>query len=134
MSELTKPVIFFDGLCGTCNLYVDIILRLDKKEKLLFAPIQGETAQMLIAEDLRNSLLTIVFRTPDGQIYIKSMAVWMTFALLSWPWKVVSFARFIPLSISDFFYVIVARYRYLLGGRRAECRLPDENERARFLK
>jgi predicted DCC family thiol-disulfide oxidoreductase YuxK len=61
------------------------------------------------------------------------MAVWMIFAQLSWPWKFISFARIIPLSISDFFYVLVARYRYLLLGKRVTCRLPDEIERQRFL-
>ena len=133
MKQISKPVIFFDGFCGTCNFYVDLLLQIDRHEALIFAPIQGETAAALISEELRSNLSTIVFYNPTGEIYTKSMAVWQTFKLLPWPWRIISFARVIPLFISDFFYVLVARYRYLLGGRRTTCRLPEEGERSRFL-
>jgi len=42
------PIIFFDGVCGICNKFVDIILKSDKNEIFFFAPIQGETAKRIL--------------------------------------------------------------------------------------
>src|ERR1051325_10611658 len=39
------PVLFFDGECGLCNRIVRLMLRLDRRGVLHFAPLQGTTAQ-----------------------------------------------------------------------------------------
>jgi len=39
------PVLFFDGACGLCNRIVRGLLRLDRRGRLHFAPLQGATAQ-----------------------------------------------------------------------------------------
>ena len=44
---LTKPVIFFDDVCVMCNSFVNLLLKVDRKEQFLFAPLNGETASGL---------------------------------------------------------------------------------------
>lgn len=39
------PVLFFDGDCGLCQRLVRLLLRLDRRGLLRFAPLQGPTAQ-----------------------------------------------------------------------------------------
>jgi predicted DCC family thiol-disulfide oxidoreductase YuxK len=41
----TGPVLLFDGECGLCNRVVRLLLRLDRKGRLRFAPLQGMSAQ-----------------------------------------------------------------------------------------
>src|SRR4051812_38242390 len=40
-----RPVLFFDGACGLCNRLVRVLLRLDRRGRLHFAPLQGRAAQ-----------------------------------------------------------------------------------------
>ena len=42
---VSKPIIFFDGVCAMCNTFVDLILRLDRRQQFLFAPLGGETSR-----------------------------------------------------------------------------------------
>lgn len=39
------PVLFFDGECGLCNGVVRILIRLDRRGRLHYAPLQGTSAQ-----------------------------------------------------------------------------------------
>src|SRR4051794_7961959 len=41
----SAPVLLFDGECGLCNRLVRGLLRLDRRGRLLFAPLQGPSAQ-----------------------------------------------------------------------------------------
>lgn len=49
-SEFTShhPVIFFDGVCGLCNGFVDFALARDRRGVFRFATLQGETAKTRI--------------------------------------------------------------------------------------
>lgn len=126
-------MLFFDGVCGTCNLLVDFLLRHDTSEAILYAPLQGETAQReLTAADCQD-LQTLIFRDRHGVIYRRSDAFVQICALLPWPWRAFMAMRFVPRIIRDFFYNTFARNRYILGGKRDACRLPTPAERSRFL-
>lgn len=53
---IEKPIIFFDGICGMCNTFVNLILRVDRKQTFLFAQLQGSTARAMLpalADDAR---------------------------------------------------------------------------------
>ena len=68
------PVIFFDGVCGLCNRFVDFVIRRDRQGVFRLAPLQGETARdRLAAADVRD-LKTVVLVDPSGT-YRKSTAV-----------------------------------------------------------
>ena len=41
----TGPVLLFDGECGLCNRCVRLLLRLDRRALLRFAPLQSPAAQ-----------------------------------------------------------------------------------------
>ena len=47
-----ERVIFFDGVCGLCNGFVDFVLPRDKEERLLFSPLQSESASDYLPEAL----------------------------------------------------------------------------------
>ena len=40
----TRPILFFDGVCGLCNRFVDLMLKADSRDRFRYAPLQGETA------------------------------------------------------------------------------------------
>jgi predicted DCC family thiol-disulfide oxidoreductase YuxK len=52
---------------------------------------------------------------------------------MPYPAKALSWVRFLPAWLTDFFYGIVARTRYRIFGKYDHCPLPPEGDRARFL-
>jgi predicted DCC family thiol-disulfide oxidoreductase YuxK len=129
----THPIVFFDGVCGLCNRFVDFLLPRDRKHVFLLAPLQGETARArLSAEDVEN-VSTIVLLDEVGT-HRRSKAVVRILCRLGWGWKVAGFLlAMIPRPLRDLGYKLVARYRYVWFGKKETCRMPTPDERARFL-
>lgn len=129
-----QPVLFFDGVCGLCNQSVNFAMSRDRKGRLLYSPLQGETAAaVLSAEDLEN-LDTVILRSSDGQVYRRSAAIVRVLWLLGIPWKICGCLLWlIPLPLRDLGYRLVSKVRYRVFGKHETCRLPTPEERARFL-
>ena len=43
-----RHVVFYDGVCGLCDRTVRFLLRRDRRDRLRFAPLQGEVARKLL--------------------------------------------------------------------------------------
>ena len=128
-----RPVIFFDGVCGLCNRFVNFVLARDKKHVFRFAPLQGETARaMLPAPDVED-ISTVVVLSKDGSRR-RSSAVVSILRQLGGVWAVLGMLLWIvPSPLRDLGYKLVARSRYRLFGKKEVCRMPTPEERAMFL-
>src|SRR5579872_1259173 len=127
------PVIFFDGVCGLCNHWIDFVAARDHKRQFRFAPLQGETARDWLHLDAAQSLNSVVLLDGSG-IYHKSDAVWRMLVALGGVSRIFGWSlRLVPRPIRNWGYDFVARHRYRWFGRKESCRLPTPDERARFL-
>lgn len=136
-SEQGKPILFFDGVCGLCNRFVDLMLKADSRNRFRYAPLQGETAQRVLgpqdqAQTQAGDPDSFVFLENDRR-YEQSSAVLLALRRLGGAWRLVALLYVFPRPVRDIVYRIVARNRYRWFGRRAECRLPTPEERDRFL-
>lgn len=130
---MEDKVIFFDGVCGLCDHFVNFLLKIDKKEKLKFASLQGSYAKAHLENGLTDNPHSVVFLT-DQKIYIKSKALIHIFYAIGGPWKSVGlFINLFPLFISNFIYDKVAKNRFLFFNKRESCRMPKSHELHRFL-
>jgi predicted DCC family thiol-disulfide oxidoreductase YuxK len=134
-----KPTVFFDGVCGLCNGFVDFVMARDPGGVFRFAALQGETAAIKLGRALRDNpesdtagLRSIVF-CDENQIYRKSEAVLRIVATLGGIWTLARLLQWVPKTLSDAVYDFVARNRYRWFGKREACRLPSPVERTRFL-
>ena len=138
-NETPKPpevIVFFDGVCGLCNGFVDFLLQVDSRRRLRFAPLQGTTASHLLSGVVSPEVLTglqsiVVYA--QGRVHLRSAAIIYIFIVLGWPWSLLSVARLIPATSRDWLYEKVASNRYSWFGKRESCRLPKGDERTRFL-
>ena len=129
----TSSLIFYDGVCGFCNHSVNWILQRDTQGRFLLAPLQGTTAEQLLAPELRQHLSSVVLRH-NGRIWTHSAAVCRILLLLGGFWWFCGILLWlIPQPIRDFGYRCVASIRYKLFGKLDACRRPSPAERARFL-
>lgn len=133
LSDSPHPVIFFDGVCGLCNRFVDFVLRRDPGGLFQFSPLQGETAaERLVPGDVAD-LKTVVLVDGNGT-YRKSAAVIRVLRSLGGFWRLAA-ALFwvVPRPIRDLGYSWIANNRYAIFGKKETCRLPTAEERSRFL-
>ena len=129
-----KSIIFFDGVCGLCNRFVDSLLKRDTQAVFLFAPLQGETAQRLLSKNDTETLGSIVL-WEQGRTFRRSTAVVQVLWKLGGVWAWLGWGLWIiPKPLRDLGYKLVAASRYRLFGKKETCRLPTSEERSRFLR
>ena len=133
MNKLDKPIVFFDGECVMCNQFVDILLKIDQIGTILIAPLQGQTAEKLLPPLPNNRGEWSIFYIDNGEISEQSDAFLNICLRLGGIWSILSLFKIIPRFIRDAIYRIIARNRYRLFGKRSTCRMPNEQEKSRFL-
>lgn len=127
------PLVFFDGVCGLCNRFVNLLLRLDHRGVLRFAPLQGETARVRLDAAGTGGRDTLVLLDADG-LHERSEAVLRILAHLGAPWHALAaLGRGVPSRWRDAVYAVIAARRYRWFGRLDACRVPAPEERERFL-
>lgn len=131
---LPPRIVLYDGVCGLCDRSVQFLLRVDHDRALSFAPLQGETAVILRRRhpEIPADLDTVVYVEGD-RAHLRSRAFVRLARHLRYPWKLVSWLWIVPAPLADLVYRLVARVRYRVFGKRDACRVPEPDERARFL-
>jgi len=129
-----RPILFFDGVCNFCNSTINFIIRHDKKELFLFAPLQSDKGRELLRHIKHNEALPqSVILLYKGNIYEKSDAVLQTARLLGGPWTLILAGYILPRFIRNGIYNFIAKHRYRWFGKRDACMVPSPSVSARFL-
>ncbi len=125
-------VIYFDGVCGLCNGFVDFIMKIDKKKQFQFSALQSDHAKNTLPAEYVQDLDSVVVQI-DGKTLRKSKAVFAVLKKLGGIWGLAGVAGVLPESFLNKAYDMVAENRYKIFGKKESCRLPTPEERARFL-
>lgn len=138
-AELPETVLFFDGVCGLCNHFVDFLLVRDREQRLRYAPLQGETFQEVARANPQLAgidSLVVVHRRSDGMtdVLIRSRGALFVLSQLGGGWKLLAMMlRVIPSPLADMVYRFIAGVRYRVFGKHQSCRLSTPAERGMFL-
>lgn len=138
-NKTSELVMLYDGVCGLCNKSVQTILRHDKRGTLRFAPLQSEYGKAAIARHpiLQDVDSVVLLEKSSGgndeRVLVRSDAALRVASYLGGAWKLFSVFRILPRPIRNFFYDLIARYRYKFFGKHDACLLPAPDVRARFL-
>jgi predicted DCC family thiol-disulfide oxidoreductase YuxK len=139
-----RLVVVFDGHCGLCNRTVRWVMRRDRLDRLRFVASESEIATELLARhginwaDAKSGPTTILvvlnFGEPAERVLTRSDAVLALLSELPRPWPAIAtILVWIPRSLRDMGYRLIARWRYRIWGWQENCPIPGANERARFL-
>ena len=133
MESQERTIVFFDGVCGLCNASVDLLIRLDSNRHLMFAPLQGITAEQYdICLPPDNDPETLICFT-NGKQHERSDAIIHIMRRLGLPYSLLCIFVIIPRPLRDIFYNVLAKYRYKFFGKKESCRLPLPEEKQYFL-
>jgi predicted DCC family thiol-disulfide oxidoreductase YuxK len=127
-----SPIIYFDGVCGLCNRFVQFVLDEDKPGRFRFATQQAYSDHL--PKEFAGELSTVIVRTDDGTFLAHSAAVIHVLNRLGGMWRLLGEVLWlVPAPIRDWGYALIARYRYRIFGQSEACRMPTPAERKRFL-
>lgn len=130
----TGPIILFDAECVLCSANARFVLRRDRAGHFRLASMQGAVgAEIYRAHgmDPRNPSSILVV---DGdRVRQDSDAVLSIYEALGLPWRLLTVLRVIPPVLRDPAYRWIARNRYRLFGKRAQCWMAPPEYRDRIL-
>ncbi len=133
--EVQHPVILFDGVCNLCSGSVQFIINRDPSGIFRFATLQSETGKNLVSKfDLPNDKPDAIILVENSEYYLRSTAALRILQRLGSLWQLLYVFILVPRPIRDYFYDIVARNRYKWYGKRAQCMIPSEDIKGRFLE
>ncbi|WP_407309533.1 thiol-disulfide oxidoreductase DCC family protein [Pseudomonas sp. nanlin1] len=129
-----QVVVLFDGTCKLCNGWARFIIRHDQARRIQLATVQSAEGQALLGwaglpQDRFDTLVLIA----DGDVSVRSAAMFNVFARLGAPWRWLALARVVPGPWRDWLYDKIALNRYRLFGRYDASRLPTADHPGRFL-
>ena len=124
----------FDGLCNFCNYWVNFTIDRDVKNLYKFAALQSVEGQLLLQQySLDQNKFDSFVLIGKENVFTKSTAALEISKNLSGPIKLLYPLIFLPKIIRDFIYDLVAKNRYKIFGKSEVCRIPTEEEKAKFL-
>lgn len=137
MDSQTHAIVFFDGVCNLCIASIQFIIRRDPAGYFKFVSLQSSKGQALLAQHNITEQLGAgddsVILLEGGQVYTHSdaslrVARHLT-GVVRWGYALIIVPRFIRNAA----YRLIARTRYSVFGRQAECWLPTPDLQSRFL-
>ena len=132
-----KKLILFDGVCNLCNSSVLYVIKRDKKNQFMFAPLQSEVGKHIIAKFNidTNTVDSIILYNPEkDKINYKSRAALKVSSQLGFPVNILSIFLIIPSFISNWVYDFIARNRYKWYGKKDACMIPTPELKSKFLE
>lgn len=130
-----KSLILFDGVCNLCNSSVQYIIKHDKSNKFMFAPLQGATGKNIVEHyNIDTSKIdSIILYTPEKGIVYKSTAALKVAGKLGFPSNILSIFLIVPAFIRNWVYDFIAKNRYIWYGKKDACMIPTPELRTKFL-
>lgn len=131
-----KKIIVFDGVCNLCNFFVNYVIKNDTEDIFRFVSLQSEVGKTFFSNvPYQTKLLesVLLYDVDSSSFKTKSNAVieiMITLKKHLWFIKIVSV---FPLRFRDLMYVIIAKYRYLLFGRKDTCMIPTPKIISKFI-
>lgn len=132
-----KKLILFDGGCNLCNSSVLYVIKRDKKNTFMFAPLQSETGKRIIEKfniDTTKTDSILLYNPEKDKINYKSKAALKIASQLGFPTNILAVFLIIPSFISNWVYDFIAKNRYKWYGKKEVCMIPTPELKSKFLK
>lgn len=120
-----RPLIVFDDACVLCSVFVQWVMKRDRRAQFLFTSARGPVGQWLYqALDLDPVAFETHLLVCGGVGFGKLDAFMEAARRLGGPYRAFLALRLLPRAMRDGLYDRVARNRYALFGKRRACWLP----------
>ncbi|WP_296386541.1 DUF393 domain-containing protein [Winogradskyella sp.] len=131
-----KQLILFDGVCNLCNSSVLYVIKRDRKNKFLFAPLQSEIGKKIISDfkvDTSKTDSILLYNPKKHILKYKSSAALHIAKYLGFPSNLITIFFIIPTFIRNWVYNYVAKNRYKWYGEKDVCITPTPELQSKFI-
>ena len=130
-----KQLILFDGVCNLCNTSVLYVIKHDKVNRFMFAPLQSDSGKQIIEKFNVDPSKTdsILLYSEEKGLSVKSSAALHIAKHLGFPRSLMSIFFIVPTFIRNWVYDFVAKNRYKWYGKKETCMIPTPELTSRFL-
>ncbi|OEK08664.1 thiol-disulfide oxidoreductase [Flavivirga aquatica] len=130
-----KKLILFDGVCNLCNSSINYVIKHDKKNIFMFAPLQSKAGKEIIDTYHIDTQKTdsILLYTPEKGIAYKSTAALKVANHLGFPLNLMGIFFIVPAFIRNWVYDFIAKNRYKWYGKKETCMIPTPELKSKFL-
>lgn len=118
-----ERIVYYDGVCGLCNKFVNFLIKKDVAEKLRYAPLKGKAAQAI--PKVYDQVDSVIY-SQGGRFYIKSNAALRVLYDLGGIYKMTMIFKIIPRFVRDWVYDFIAKRRYERYGKLESCPIPEK--------
>jgi len=126
-------IILFDGVCNLCNNFVSFLIKHDKNNVFKFAASQTEAGVNIISLYSLSGMEKSVVLIKNEIVFYKSDAIIeIAKNMTGWP-QIFKYGFLVPKFIRDGIYNVIAKNRYYLFGKKANCPIPTETDRKRYI-
>ena len=131
----TKKIILFDGVCNLCNNAVLKVIKFDKKNVFLFAPLQSKSGKEIINHlGIDVSKIDSIILYEPGVLYeVKSTAALKIMMDFGGIWALSQLFLLVPEGFRNVVYDYIAKNRYKWFGKKENCVIPTPELKAKFL-
>jgi predicted DCC family thiol-disulfide oxidoreductase YuxK len=127
-------IVLFDGICNFCVRSVRFIINRDPEKHFRFAPIQSSAGQILLRKhNLNTDDFDTLILIEEGKAYNRSTAVLRIIRQFRGLWPALYALVVVPRAARDLVYIVLAKNRYKLFGRRDACMIPSPELEDRFM-
>lgn len=128
-----KHIVLFDGECNFCSFWVKYVVKRDSEDVFRFTSLQSEKGKELLFQYKVNPMVDSVVLIENNNFYIKSTAALRILKTLGGLKSIFYGLIIIPAFIRDFFYDVIAKYRYQWFGK-SDCEfVPGQDMKNKFL-
>lgn len=131
-----KKLILFDGICNLCNASVLYVIKHDKSNIFMFAPLQSKVGEQLIDTYQIDTTKTdsILLYEPQKGISYRSTAALKIASKLKFPISLLSAFIILPPFLRNWVYNYIAKNRYKWFGKKDACMIPTPELKDKFLE
>jgi predicted DCC family thiol-disulfide oxidoreductase YuxK len=133
-------VILYDGVCRLCNRLNRFVIRRDRQDRFRFASLQSRFAAETLSRyekdprDLDTLYVITQFGAQSESLLSRSEAVLFILRGIGGGWRLSGILAYLPTSLLNLGYDLVARSRYRIFGRYDGCPMPSPEDRDKFIE
>lgn len=117
-----RNIILFDGHCNLCDGLVRFVKNRDKNNRFEYIALNSEEGSRLLQKhDLTDNNMQSMIYLREGSPLTKSSAALHVLKDLGGIWRLFFVFHYVPTFFRDIIYNFIARYRYVIFGRRDAC-------------
>ena len=113
------------------------VIKRDKKNKFLFAPLQSEIGKRILDQfnvDTRKTDSILLYNPETNALNYKSSAALLVAKHLNFPSNLMAVFFIVPAFIRNWVYDLIAKNRYKWYGKKESCMIPTPELRSKFIE